>query len=66
MYGIHIHVQQRDYVYNTTTKREEVKWKNIGEAVVGPKVFGRKVTNTKVKNSPEVSETSLPLEIMTI
>ena len=54
VYAIYISVQQRVYVYNTTTKKEEVKWMTVGEAVVGPKVFGSKITSSKVKKSPEV------------
>ena len=64
VYAIHISVQQREYIYNTTTKKEEAVWKTVGEAAVGPKVFGRKITSNKVKESPEVCENVVsPLEL---
>ena len=65
VYAIHISVQQREYVYNMTTKREEAVWKTVGEAAVGPKVFGHKIKNNKVKESPEVCENVISTGIMT-
>ena len=65
VYAIHISVQQREYVYNTTTKKEEAVWKTVGEAAVGPKVFGRKITSNKLKESPEVRESIISTGIMT-
>ena len=58
-FAIYIYVQQQDYVYNTTTKKEEVKWFTIAEAVVGPEYFGRKISNPKLKESPEVCKICL-------
>lgn len=51
-FSVYITVQQLDYVYNITTKKDEPTWTTVGRRRIGPLAKGQIITNWK--NSPEV------------
>ena len=51
-FGVYITVQQLDYVYNFTTKKDEKIWTTVGKRRIGPLAKGQRIKNWK--DTPEV------------
>ena len=53
-FSIKIVVQQLEHFYNMTTKKDDIMWKPIGTAIIGPQVRGSRIKDKNNKDSPEV------------